>query len=278
MKEKELFVYYDPEYDPDCTSWWITPSVSERIVDFLKAKGFQVLKAREMREIMLSVLRREKEKVVIVFAQDVAPDTVLDDPAPIAIIRQYLDNGGSIVWAGDIPFWYQAKEKGQNRDDEAWHSSGAPANVLGISPIFPAQMSKARIRQTGRDVGLQTEWTGIRPVLPQKGIEVLAESDGIAFAYQVLPSKSTWVSRAWDRLSGIRVGAFSVNVGVDLGSPVQNQQSSFLGKRKFANAWFKNFDRNNPNSGFLRVWDYRPPVITDQQLGELYKVAVSTVK
>jgi len=268
---KELFVYYDPEYDPDCTRRFISPSVSELIVEFLKSKEFQVLSAQKLREVMLSVLKQEKQKVVIVFAQDVAPDTILDDISATALVRQYLDSGGTIVWVGDIPFFYQARKGGQKRDDK-WWQKGAAANILGVNPIFPASSPRAKITKEGRNRGLRVAWSGIRPIIIRKGIKVLAESK-YSFGMPHVPVLRNWWSRQLDRLRGIKLGASTVTVGIELDEPREN----ILMNKKLANAWFKNFDSDNPNSGFIRIWDYRPAVLTEQKLEDLYRVATFIV-
>ncbi len=272
---KELFVYYDPGYDPGCTRKFISEDVSERIVEFLRGKSFEVLQAEGLKEVMLSVVKREKPKMSIVFAQDIAPDTVLDDNAPIALIRQYLDNGGSITWVGDIPFWAQAKREGEAREND-WYQSGAPANILGVNPLFARRISKVKITGTGRKTGLTATWTGIRPVLINKEIEVLAKSKCfISQAYQILPPP--WLSRQFGRLRGFSVSAAGLTVDVGLkedGRP----SGGLLWNKKVANAWFKNFCADNPCSGFFRIWDYSPAVLTSRQLDDLYNVATSCMK
>ena len=42
----------------------------------------------------------------------------------------------------------------------------------------------------------------------------------------------------------------------------------------YANAWFKNFNREKPLSGFIRIWDYIPKVITERMLSELHDVVL----
>lgn len=273
---KELFVYYDPEYDPDCTRKFIAQDVSETIVEFLKSKEFRQLKAQELRDVMLSVIKQEKQTVVIVFAQDVAPDTILDDITATALVRQYLDNGGSIVWMGDIPFFYQARKDGQSRDDKWWQKVAA-GNILGVNPVFPTHLLKAEITRAGKRRGLKLGWTGIRPILKNKGIEALAETKSpLSVTYQPLPRPSRW-KRLWDRIRGISVGMTGGSIQLD-SSPVEAKQGNVLWGGKLANGWFKNFDADNPNSGFLRIWDFRPAAVSKQQLEDLYKVATSTVK
>ncbi len=271
-----IFVYYDPEYDPDCTWKFIRPDVSKSIVEFFKTEVPGVskprqLKAHELNKVMLAVVRREKEKVVVIFAQDVAPETVLDDISPMALVRQYLDCGGSIIWVGDIPFFYQAKKEGQNRDDD-WWAKGAPGNILGVNPVFPAQMSKARITKAGNSMGLKTAWTGIRPVLVSRETQALAISRcPIGRAYQAVASN--WFSREWKRFGGLTLGTGALTLGLNIAGDTLPEEKNILWNKIVANAWFKNFDRSNPYSGFYRTWDYGPATVSQPQLWELYNLA-----
>jgi hypothetical protein len=284
---KKSFVYYDTNYDPggDGHTWsWIKPEISQEIADLLEAFDFVKLNAAELKEVMLAVVGREEriiivqneeiviqeeDIVVIVFAQDVAPDTVLNDSTPTALVRQYLDNGGSIIWIGDIPFWYQATENGQNRNN-GWSQNGAPANILGVNPVFPTQLSRAAITRVGKTLGLQSAWTGIRPVLIDKTIKVLAEAEcPISWSYQPIPLSR--LSRLWNRLSGISVGAGTIRVDVKWEANAQPEK--MLLQKRLANGWFKNFDTDNEYSGFFQIWDYIPAVLSNEQLEDLCNLA-----
>jgi len=46
----------------------------------------------------------------------------------------------------------------------------------------------------------------------------------------------------------------------------------------FPNAWFKNYNEDYPNSGFYRIWDFRPRNITNQMMVEMYTVINSIRK
>lgn len=274
--KKELYVYYDTRYDPDCTRKFINESISEQIVEFLKCKDFKILDAQGLQKIMLSVVKREVKNVVIVFAQDVAPDTILDDPAATALVRQYLDNGGTIIWIGDIPFFYQAKGGGHERDDK-WWEKGAAASILGVNPVFPGHTPIGKITRLGKGKGLKVAWTGIRPILADGKAKVLA-----GFKCQIgrahMPVLSNWFSRQWHKLSRLQLGAQGLTVGVEFKDHILREEGTIVWNKKLANAWFKNFDSSNHNSGFFRIWDYRPAILNNQQLEDLYEIAASAIK
>jgi len=271
-----LFVYYDPDYDPECTAKFISSAVSEQVVKFLQGRGFEVVAAHGLRDTMLSVVTRERRRVVVVFAQDVAPDTVVDDPSATALIRQYLDNGGSIVWIGDIPFFYQAKEGGTGRDDE-WWKTGAAGSILGVNPIFPGQTPIANISRLGKRRRLTAAWTGIRPILKDRSVVRLAGTKcQIGRAHVPLPSN--WFSRQWRKLLGFQLGAQGLTLGVQLKDQLLGEEATIVWNKKLANAWSKNFDSSSPNSGFIRIWDYRSSVLSAMQLEDLNNIATSAVE
>jgi len=100
MSLKNKVVYYDEDY----TCCWIDHKKAGEIAIFLKKKDFEILSADELRVWMQKVISEEVKNTVVVFSLDIAPDTVLDDASSNALIKQYLDTGGRIVWLADIPF------------------------------------------------------------------------------------------------------------------------------------------------------------------------------
>ena len=94
--ETKFIVYRDEEY----TTSWISHEHAEEITSYLKGKQFTVLGAKELRNWRGNVISEGTNDTVVVFAQDVAPDTVFDDVGANAFIRQYLDFGGGLYgWA-----------------------------------------------------------------------------------------------------------------------------------------------------------------------------------
>ncbi|MDO8635095.1 MAG: hypothetical protein Q7R34_02460, partial [Dehalococcoidia bacterium] len=272
----EMYVYYDPAYDPDCTEKFIGRDVSCQIVDFLKRRDFHQIDAAQLKQVMLDATGERVRDPVVVFAQDVAPDTVLDDHSAAALASQYLDVGGSIVWVGDIPFWYQAKQAGKKRDDEWWRK-GAAVNVLGVNPVFPFAPAPAEITELGRECGISVEWTGIRPVILNEDIRALVKSR----CWEGYPhhgvQMNRW-SRFWEFVKDFEVAAGAVKVKMEFGGKLESREGVrgpfVFYNHVFANAWFKNFNRKKPKTGFTRLWDYAPRLLSEKQLENLYRVSV----
>jgi hypothetical protein len=222
----DKFVYYDPEYDPECTGKFISEDVSKAIVNFLRDRNFQRVKAKELREIMLSVVKNELKEPVIVFA-------------PTALIRQFLDSGGSIVWVGDVPFYYQATQDGK-RIDENWFLKGSPATMLGIRPTTALEIPKTNITKVGKRWGLRHSWTGIRPIVLDSRVIVLAEAKcSIAVAMYQL-NRPSWHHALMNRMRRFTLGTAAFNIGIDLES-IKSKPTEVMWRKKLANAWFVNF-------------------------------------
>jgi hypothetical protein len=127
------------------------------------------------------------DRSVVVFSQDVVPDTICHSPSPSSLVRRYLDAGGKIVWFGDNPFYYQGQNpsksqiikklvEGGYKTEERyridkngkcvveWNLDG-PYCVLGVIPVFMASpSSKVKITKEGKKSGLKNQWYSNRPI------------------------------------------------------------------------------------------------------------------
>lgn len=187
-------VYFDEAY---VGGGWITLEAGTRIRDFFADKGYKVLNAQELRTFMLDRIN-DGARSVIVFAKDSGPDTVCEaleggGPAPNSTLRAYLNAGGRIVWAGDIPFYYQAGDGTQ----VTWGTNGSSV-ILGFNAAGGTwDLNKpAVITDAGKRWGLRTEWNSVRPAQVSAVDEVLAQTDPT--------NASAWVKRyvAGDNFGG----------------------------------------------------------------------------
>ena len=180
----ELIVYYDEDYP----TWWVSREVSKEIANFLKSKGFLEYNAEDLAKWMKKTIDANACcQSVVIFSQDIVPDTICNWKSPSSLIRTYLDCGGSVVWIGDTPFYYwgrrpsssskfkmwcdEKKKEGKLLEDhegkiaEGWGRDG-PFNILGVMPIymdFPS--SRVRFTIQGKSFALQDSWYGLRPIL-----------------------------------------------------------------------------------------------------------------
>jgi hypothetical protein len=323
-------VYRDEGY----TTSWISHTNAKEIADYLKkAKKFDELGANDIREWMEDVIRKGTKNTVVVFAQDVAPDTVFehivssqggipdtvfDNIGATALIRQYLDRGGKVVWIGDLPFSYQGKsgakevEQLQNSNKNAYRNAyrtdlrGSSINVLSVIPIFSCAPRKSvKITEEGKKMGLETVWSSIRPITADTGIisrwtvkyigpivpytmrcnivEPLALAKTVALISKAqikYDKRGIWnrIKRfCYERVAGIEIG--KDGIGLDLSKESHEKEEPKLRYfEEYTSAWFKNFNKEEPNSGFVRIWDFSPSVITESMKIELYRVATYGLK
>ena len=317
-------VYRDEGY----TTSWISHTNAKEIADYLKTEKFEVLGAKDIRNWMEEIIIEGTKNTVVVFAQDVVPDTVFeyivsshgggipdtvfDNIGATTLIRQYLDRGGRVVWIGDLPFSYQGKsgvkkvEQLQNLNKNAYRTDlrGSSINVLSVIPIFScAPRRSVKITKEGRKMGLKTVWSSIRPITAEKSsisrwvakhiipivpyvarrefIEPLAKTEALISKAQIKYDKRgicNWGMRFFsERVKGIEIG--KGGIGLDLSKDSTKKEEPKLRYFEgYTSAWFKNFNEEEPNSGFVRIWDFSPSVITESMKGELYQVATYGLK
>jgi len=298
----EKVVYFDGKY----TTSWIRPNIARDIASFLSKRAFSVLNAIQLRNFMLNFMDNKIKDAVVVFSMDVAPDTVLDDDSANCLIRQFLDAGGRIVWIGDVPFWHIGKKgiksiaKHERKEDLLWYRRGAHVAVLGVNPVIRTASSEAvNITREGRIMGLKHVWSGVRPVeVPKelgsrlwwknirliirkgkghantryigsvskdRGMFVLAQSRYLT-GRPVILLKKRWRIR-------VRSAEITLPPKLDVAPGTSEEEEARPEEREFwkryANAWFKNFNKDKPLSGFIRIWDYIPKIVTENMFEEL---------
>ncbi len=347
----ELIVYFDDQYP----TVWIPRNVSEEIATFLKGKDFIVHNAECLAKWMQkSIDEKSCWQSVVVFSQDVVPNTVCHTASPSALIREYLDCGGTVVWIGDIPFFYfgvrRCKKtkyydarliplntesgdhfegvsfakpsirayKDRNGNIAVRWGSGGCFSILDVMPLyldFPSD--KVKFTKEGKSFKLKNQWYSIRPILikglnlGKKRTKILAKTDALSLRStqktifgarvrslnEVKESETLFSSLIGDALKYISIiipaltavvsfvditrftSILPYEISISIAIP-----SSILTillvlwfiplKERYASAWFKNFNEEYPESGFIRLWDFRLCEITEPMLEELCNVAL----
>jgi len=237
-------VYYDPSYPTS----WMKADIPEQTRDFFIKRWFVGKNAQQLKDWINRILEEGRaSRSLVVFAQDIAPDTVVEVPNKTCLLRRYLDAGGRVVWRGDIPFWHQGKASGAK---DEWGLQG-PQRILGVDYTnhnFSYKSSKQLdgqiwdedfemvLTQAGYDIGLSypRKRIRIRPV-PGESVTVL---------YLVVQPDTIILDPAvdWD--------------GNDL-----------------ALCWKKNFNRRHRYSGFMQyvTGEFLPNEVNDR----FFRFAVS---
>ncbi len=331
-----LYVYYDDSY---MTSW-LSDEISLKITDFLQSKGFIVLNAEKLAEMMKKSVDEDKcWKDLVVFSKDIVPETICHYAYANTLIRDYLDRGGTIIWLGDIPLYYRAlSPASSNRIKEQLKNSNQPEdeklkklrkvkdekgrfadfyelrasfNILGVIPFLVKHPSKASITKAGRELGLRSLWYSDRPILT-RGLN-LRKKKPVAFATSkpqyIMPFEQAILDQKKERrisssvidlllkILGVTPAIITLVAALYLLSAgfASALIWSFLGvsalllltyvsywffwsRATYAGAWFKNFDKRHPDSGFYRLWDFHPHRVTNNNLEELHSVCIAIVR
>jgi len=277
----QTIVYYDDGYP----SGWISDDLGypKRIAQHLQNKAIEIKKANELSEFMVKSIDEGKSwKKLVVFSQDVIPDTIAEDYSSNTTLREFLDQGGSILWMGDIPaFFIGQKEK--KRDDSAG-KNGAPVSMLGVVPIFaPSVKRGVNITYEGKRLGLKHKWSGIRPILPDTNIKSLAEAEviySLPYLTGILSKDAVDRLRKPTKRKGVEIAAGIPQI-LKIGRTTEVIETKelevnlqFLHK-VLPNAWLKNYNGNYPFSGFYRIWDFLPRNFPDWMIEKFYTIIKS---
>jgi hypothetical protein len=162
--------YYDERYPNN----WIDKDISIEIKDYLeKELSAHIKNACELRKWLTDKINSGYEKIdsILIFCQDIVPDTVYDLENPNALLRKYLDTGGNIIWMGDVPFCYigyQEFKRKLNRKTRKWENKEYKYfnPILNILGIFQTSINSPKnpIQYCNRQYKLNHKWYGLRPV------------------------------------------------------------------------------------------------------------------
>jgi hypothetical protein len=277
-------VYFDEDVKDASGKWiggtWIGLENAKRIAKYFEERNFKRKNSSELGKwINQAILYGNAAKTLVVFAQDVAPYDVFDDVSSNALIRQYLDNGGTILWIGDVPFFYRAEWNGNYFTREVI-SSGA-LEVLGVVPVSMIVSSRFSITRNGYKYGLKTNWASLRPIIFPSHLETdrtrlsnfirkrrefieLAHTEGIGMPWLRPLVRKGHFQRLFEFL-----GTSKLLVGpIEVKEPEMKESLPVEFGIKYLSAWIKVF--KGEGHGFIRVWDYSPRIITDEMLKEIF--------
>ncbi len=160
--------YADPNFTWDRAVYWDMryPSAwaggGEAIRDALEYVGYEILDAEQLKAWMDARISDGMPSVVV-FCQDIAPDTVVESSSSACTLRRYLDAGGKIVWYADIPMYYQGHVDGTRTN----YGVNGSIDILGFNAAGAPWDSEDEVALTadGRNWGLTETWRSERPTL-----------------------------------------------------------------------------------------------------------------
>ncbi len=221
-------VYYDRDYPGS----WVKGENASQAREYFSRRFFAEKNAEQLAHWIRGVLQRHlAHRSLIVFAQDIVPDTVAEVRNDTCLIRKYLDAGGRVVWRGDIPFWYQGKAGGAQ---DNWHVTDpfecGPWKILGVY-YYNYEFKWSAPRE-----GVATLWGADLPV----HITAAGKDIGLAYPHRGLDIRPAPCEDIHVSYVSLRQETFGV-FGSHHGSAGE-----------FALCWKKNFNERYPHSGFMQ--------------------------
>lgn len=233
--ERCLAVYYDEDYPLA----WIGANASAELRDFASALGFETKNAGETAAWMTEKTASGATGCLLFMARDVVPEQLVGkDPAADALIRRYLDAGGSVLWLGDVPFYFVGKS---GREKVKWDYLGG-RGVLGFDTVGNWQVNdNAKPSDTGAEWGLASTWQSAR-ALPAATIDVVLARDpgGAASGWaKSFKSGAPGFIRYWDA----SLNSFTDTLGEDIYRIVDKMAPGALAGGRLADIYlFKESD------------------------------------
>ncbi|MBI2362734.1 MAG: hypothetical protein HYV15_05060, partial [Elusimicrobia bacterium] len=170
-------VFSDPRYP---SSWSADAEASARRL--AEGHGFKPLDADALAAWMRAKVAHGAAGSVCVILHGVAPNTVYDRVSPQCLARRYMDSGGRLVWAGDVPFLYRGRRDGGHDGNS---DAGTHEAVLDVPVRWDWEVGGApTFTEAGKAWGLKTPDEPLRCV-DASGVSVVLAGSG--------PFASTWL-------------------------------------------------------------------------------------
>jgi outer membrane protein assembly factor BamB len=106
---------------------WFSAATDEWIRDYFKGEGYEVVDAKALESFMRNQIGSRAGSVVV-FADHRVPKEVVREESENALIRQYLNAGGKIVWLGPDPLAWKRDSIGRMTGIDY----SIPQKVLGL--------------------------------------------------------------------------------------------------------------------------------------------------
>lgn len=138
---------------------WFRFGVDEQIRDYFASEGYEKLDAQGLAQFMKDGIAKHTPSVVV-FAACRVPATVIEDSSESALLRQYLNAGGKVVWLGAPPLAYKRDPK---TDQVVALNFISPERIIGVhylgnSAIGVGGWYRSSVTQDGVKWGLLPNW------------------------------------------------------------------------------------------------------------------------
>jgi outer membrane protein assembly factor BamB len=138
---------------------WFRFGLDEQIRDFFVREGYEKLDAKALAQFMKDGLAN-KTPSVVVFAAHRVPATVVQDTSETALLRQYLNAGGKVVFLGAPSLVYKRDPK---TDQVVALDFTVPERILGVrypgkSALGVGGWYQSTVTAAGINWGLTRDW------------------------------------------------------------------------------------------------------------------------
>jgi outer membrane protein assembly factor BamB len=138
---------------------WFRFGADAQIRDYFVREGYEQLDAKALAQFMQDGIAN-KTPSVVVFAASRVPVTVINDSSEAALLRQYLNAGGKVVWLGAPPLAYKRDPK---TDQVVALDFTIPARIIGVrypgnSAIGVGGWYQSTVTAEGIKWGLMRDW------------------------------------------------------------------------------------------------------------------------
>ncbi|MGH7599476.1 MAG: PQQ-binding-like beta-propeller repeat protein, partial [bacterium] len=138
---------------------WFRFGLDEQIRDYFVREGYAQLDAKALAQFMQDGIAN-KTPSVVVFAAHRVPATVVNDSSEAALLRQYLNAGGKVVFLGAPPLVYKRDPK---TDQVVALDFTVPERILGVrypgkSALGVGGWYRSTVTPEGINWGLTHDW------------------------------------------------------------------------------------------------------------------------
>jgi hypothetical protein len=196
-------VYWDPKLDRKTAQ--LANPISETLYHYFRSSGYEVLDSQGL-EVFLKERIKDKQSSssVVVLASYVYPYSLLQasETSP-SLIRRYLDDGGTFVWATDTPQLLFALKEGEEKPAPAYKELGAALSIdqkFFYSAFFYYDSYISHPTEKGKALGMPQWWSSGFGADPKQVTTVLAlDEHGRATAWikNYGGPEGTGIIRAW---------------------------------------------------------------------------------
>lgn len=102
IKNVRIIIYHDIKYPTS----WINRHFSSEIANFAQRLNADIMDANQLSLFMRDAIIQNNNLTLVVFSQDIVPNTIIEESFSTNTLREFLDIGGSVLWIGDIPLFY----------------------------------------------------------------------------------------------------------------------------------------------------------------------------